>query len=117
MSSAPHLDNAIIQTLQDVMEGEFSLLVDTFVNDSEERIGKLQAILGNGADADQIRRAAHSFKGSSSNIGATRLAELCHDIEAQAREGELRDVPAKLENVKVEFARVVDLLKATTESR
>ena len=38
MSTTPHLDREILMTLKDVMEGDFMLLVETFINDSSERI-------------------------------------------------------------------------------
>jgi HPt (histidine-containing phosphotransfer) domain-containing protein len=33
-------------------------------------------------DPDAIRRAAHSLKGSCQNVGATAMATVCHELEA-----------------------------------
>jgi signal transduction histidine kinase/DNA-binding response OmpR family regulator len=43
----------------------------------------LQAVVTavSGGDAKQIRQAAHDLKGSSANVGAARLAELCAELE------------------------------------
>ena len=71
-----HLDSAVLATLQDVMEGEYPALLDTFLTDSEERVRLLRQAL-HSDQSESLRRAAHSFKGSCSNMGATLLAELC----------------------------------------
>ncbi len=110
MSTAPHLDREILTTLKDVMESDFMLLIDTFVSDSRERIRNLQQLVPEG-NAEDIRRAAHSFKGSSSNIGASRLAELCSQIEVQALTGNLDDIPDLLTEAEIEFTRVTTLLQ------
>ena len=110
MSTTPHLDREILMTLKDVMEGDFMLLVETFINDSRDRIRTLHELIPQG-DAETIRRAAHSFKGSSSNIGASRLAELCSQMETQALAGNLDVVPQQLTEIEVEFTRVTTLIQ------
>ncbi|MGB3610096.1 MAG: Hpt domain-containing protein [Cellvibrio sp.] len=110
MSTTPHLDREILTTLKDVMESDFMLLIETFVTDSRERIRNLHELVPQG-DAEVIRRAAHSFKGSSSNIGASRLAELCSQIEVQALTGNLDIIPELLAEAEVEFTRVTTLLQ------
>lgn len=111
MSSTPSLDREILATLQDVMEDDFALLVDTFISDSGERIRSLHSSIP-AKDADVIRRTAHSFKGSSSNIGAAYLAELCGLMEAQALAANLEALPLHLVEIEAEFTQVVALLKA-----
>jgi len=97
-----HLDPDVLKALREVMEDEFSTLIDTFLADSEERLRQLTMIV----DATQIIEAAHSFKGSSSNMGATRLAELCHDLEQDAKVQSVSDLGAKIAEVVREFALV-----------
>lgn len=110
MSSTPRLDREILTTLQDVMEGDFALLVDTFIHDSGERIRSLQSSLPT-QDTEIIRRTVHSFKGSSSNIGAAYLAELCGLMEAQALAANMEVLPQHLSEIEAEFVQVVALLK------
>lgn len=105
-----HLDYDALNTLKDVMEDDFSLLIDTFIQDSTERLQKLQTIITSG-NADLIRRAAHSFKGSSSNVGATNLSSLCAALERKALEGNLVDLDESLRSIEEEFARVQILLQ------
>ena len=75
-----HLDDAVLAALQDVMEDEYPILLDTFVADSEERLRLLHQARAEG-DAQGLRLAAHSFKGSCSNMGAVLLAGLCKELE------------------------------------
>ncbi len=100
-----HLDLAALASLKDIMEDDFGLLIDTFINDSEERLLTLAQDLER-ADADSVRRSAHSFKGSSSNIGAPRLAELCQHLEDRGNEGKLDGLEAQLALVSEEFNHV-----------
>lgn len=67
-----HLDSSVLVTLQDVMEDEYPVLLDTFLVDSEERLLILHHA-EQAADALALRLAAHSFKGSCSNMGALIL--------------------------------------------
>ena len=67
-----------------VMEDECALLLDTFLTDSDERLRLLREAEAQD-DASAMRMAAHSFKGSCSNIGAVLLASLCKQLEDLAR--------------------------------
>ncbi|MBA1272799.1 Hpt domain-containing protein [Stutzerimonas azotifigens] len=109
--SLPHLDSAVLATLQDVMEGEYPVLLDTFLNDSDERLRSLH-LAYEANDADALRRAAHSFKGSCSNLGAPALSDLLRRLEEQASEGRLSDAAGLIEQVEREFAIIRILFRA-----
>ncbi|EIK53946.1 MULTISPECIES: Hpt domain-containing protein [Pseudomonadaceae] len=109
--SIPHLDSAVLVTLQAVMEGEYPLLLDTFLADSEERLRLLRQAFQAG-EGETLRRAAHSFKGSCSNLGAAALADLCCQLETLAREQRLVEAPAMIERIEREFAIVGILFRA-----
>ncbi|WP_353116414.1 Hpt domain-containing protein [Nitratidesulfovibrio sp.] len=49
-----------------------ALLLDTFLPDFTDRLAKMQAALGEGR-LDDLARLAHSLKGASATIGASRL--------------------------------------------
>lgn len=104
-----HLDYDTLKTLKQVMEGDFGLLIETFKQDSNERLKKLHDVI-QGSDADLIRRAAHSFKGSSSNIGAPQLSALCAALEKKALAGNLKDLEKDLQQIEQEFFLVQSLL-------
>lgn len=106
-----HLDDAVLAALQDVMEDEYPILLDTFVADSEERLRLLHQAQAED-DAQGLRLAAHSFKGSCSNMGASLLAGLCKQLEDCARREQLEQAPALVEQIAREFAIVRILLKS-----
>jgi HPt (histidine-containing phosphotransfer) domain-containing protein len=109
MQDNPHFDDAVLNTLKDIMGADFHHLVDTFISDTDERIRHLHAAVAAG-ESDSIRRTAHSLKGSSSNIGAAQLATFCSVIEAKALANELDVLPEQLAALELEFKQVSRLL-------
>jgi HPt (histidine-containing phosphotransfer) domain-containing protein len=96
-----HLDDSVLSTLRDVMDDEYPTLLEVFLKDSEERIQALHQLLRLSGpavrnapphtaepfqpDLQALGMVAHSFKGSSSNMGAFQLAELCRELEEHTR--------------------------------
>lgn len=90
--SDEHVDVSVLGTLRDVMGGEYPALLDVFIKDSEKRVGELNQLISapgfsaeSAAHLKPLGMMAHSFKGSSGNMGATRLTELCRLLEEHAR--------------------------------
>lgn len=102
-----HLDHEVLSALREVMEDEYPLLVGTFLADSEERLLQLHKA----DNTDQLILAAHSFKGSSSNMGAVRLAELCHQLEQRAKHLSQGGIKKLVAGIDGEFAIVRPLFK------
>jgi HPt (histidine-containing phosphotransfer) domain-containing protein len=75
------IDGAVIERL-DRLGGKKLVLgmIDIFLEHAPTRVEAARAGL-NGADFDEIRRAAHSLKSSAGNLGATQLQALCEEIE------------------------------------
>lgn len=71
----------------------------------------LKLACSNGA-AEDLRQAAHSFKGSCSNMGALQLAELCRELEDLARLEQLAAAPELIDRIELEFAIVQRLYQA-----
>ena len=105
MPGISHLDQAATQELRNIMGNEFALLVQTFIRDSAQRIEAIRAGV-TGSDADGMRRAAHSFKGSAANMGAPRLAELCRVLEELGRNGETNGAYALIDELVIEYGAV-----------
>lgn len=100
-----HIDQVALGELKMIMESDFDLLITTFVNDSRDRISALRSAIAAG-DANAVRASAHSFKGSSLNICAPLLSELCRQLEAEGKEGQLISAPELLASIEAEFAAV-----------
>ena len=111
MSDVQHVNHDTLAGLREVMEDEFCHLIETYIADSQARISSLQRALVE-ADCDAVRRAAHSFKGSCSNIGAAGLVHLCQTIEQAAAEGVLEGLEHKLVELQAEFHQVQRQLDA-----
>lgn len=111
MSPDNHLNREVLCTLQEVMEDQFPVLINTFLTDSEERVRHLQKALA-ARDSDTVRRQAHSFKGSCNNIGAERLASLCQGMEDAGRAGELDGLEQQLVEIQQEFSKLKITLKS-----
>lgn len=110
MSDKPHLDEEALAELKDVMEDEFDVLIQTYLADSRSRIEGLKQALAD-QNAPQFAKTAHSFKGSSINIGAPRLGELCFEAEQLGKAGALEQAPALLERVEAEYREVQQRLE------
>ena len=103
-----HLDRDVLSALQEVMEEEYPMLLDTFLADSEERLN----LLHKAGDAETLGATAHSFKGSCSNMGAMRLAELCHDLEQRSKQKSLEGIEKLVGEIDGEFAIIRPLYEA-----
>lgn len=110
MSEQPPVDLDALHELKEVMEDQFGVLVETYLQDSETRLEQLAAAV-EGADADALRAAAHSFKGSCANLGIAPLAEICYEAEAMGRDGTTEGSAAVLERIRAEYARVKTVLE------
>lgn len=115
MSTQPHLDEDALAELQDVMEDEFDILIRTYIADSGDRIEALRAALES-ADGDAFTKSAHSFKGSSINIGAPRLGALCLKAETAGTEGRLDEASRLLDTIESEFETIRGMLEQSLQN-
>lgn len=106
-----HLDMESLNTLKEVMGDEFPQLVDTFITDSDVRIVNIRESVDAG-DPEAFRRAAHSLKGSASNMGALRLTEHCRRLESLGFNGKTEGSELIVEDISTAYAAVSDALKA-----
>jgi len=84
-------------------------LVDTFIEDAQDLVAALRQALA-GADVDTFRRAAHSLKSTGETVGATRLAAVARELEAQARSGTLDGAGGRLDQLVGEYERAARAL-------
>ena len=75
-----------------------------FLDDTPLRIMELDRSLAAG-DMRQFARAAHSIKGSSSNLGATALRTAAEELERHARSSGFAGIDGPMARVKAEFLR------------
>lgn len=111
MSTIDHVDMETLNMLKEVMEDGFVTLLETYITDSGARIDAMRAAI-EAADSDAIRRAAHSLKGSSGNLGANQMAALCLNVENSSRDGKLDGLDLELIKIEEEYKQVSDIMKS-----
>jgi signal transduction histidine kinase/DNA-binding response OmpR family regulator len=83
-----------------------SNLLQLFRSSAAQQIEKLQAgMLEQNCDA--VRHAAHSLKSAAANVGCLYLSELARNIEHAAGDGTLKFDKQLVENLKIEFHKVL----------
>jgi HPt (histidine-containing phosphotransfer) domain-containing protein len=103
------LDPDVVESLRQLTPpGEPDVLAEIFnlfLNDVPKRIDALRAAVQSG-DAAKVQRTAHSLKGSSGNIGARAMHEVCRQIDEGAKDGDLARVQSLLEPLTSEYVKV-----------
>lgn len=129
MSNNP-VDPSVLGTLRDVMEAEYPVLLEVFIADSVTRINDMTLLLrdpsfaaSSTAALENLGLMAHSFKGSTGNMGATHLSELCLQLEEQGRgmvaadDARIRSLVAQIRDefflVRAVFERELELCHAS----
>ena len=112
------LDRTIIDGLKELREpgqpDPLRELINLFLRDSLPRLEKMRTTASSG-DLHTLGAAAHTFKGSASNLGARHLATLCASLEKQAQAGDSATAIATLREIESEFTKVQDVLHAEVE--
>lgn len=116
MSDSAILDSEAIENLRalgDEMEDDSFLkeVIDIYLSDTPKRLAEIKECLASG-DAQRLNRAAHSIKGSSSNLGAKKVIDLAKSIEEKSKESldNLEEDIAQLESSFVEVKAALEAL-------
>ncbi|WP_396587200.1 Hpt domain-containing protein [Bermanella sp. R86510] len=106
-----HIDHQQMEDLKEIMEDDFQNLIETFLDDADSKLTELQSALNNN-DSAQVGALAHSLKGSSSNICAHPLSEVCAQLEKLGKAGDMESAKTVLNNVEAELSAVREALMA-----
>ncbi|MEQ8753676.1 MAG: PAS domain S-box protein [Coleofasciculus sp. G1-WW12-02] len=113
-SATPALDRQVLQDLREIagddFEGLIAEVIDSYLEDSPPRVQAIHSAIAHD-DANALHQSAHALKSSSLTIGATGLAQLCADLEARGRTGNLESVLTLLSQFDAEYERVVAALQ------
>lgn len=110
-ANLPTLDEAVMAQLRVVMEDEFADLLATYLYNVPRELARLTAALAQ-RNTEAWISSAHAIKGSSANLGAKRLSQLCWDLETLGREGAHGpQVDGLLQTVCDEFAALKPLIE------
>jgi CheY-like chemotaxis protein len=106
------LDTVQIGLLRSLDDGEGSVLaeiVSQYLDQSLVQRDTLADAVGEG-DSRVVERVAHSLHGSSANVGAATLAQICGELETLARGGNVTGAAKLMEVLDGELARVCGAL-------
>jgi CheY-like chemotaxis protein len=112
--AARAVDPRALAELLDTIGGDEAFLgevVDTFLLDAREQVTAMRGALATG-DLVTMGRAAHTLKGNSLDVGATRLSAITLALEEQARAGDTTGAAERIEAADAALARVADDLLA-----
>jgi CheY-like chemotaxis protein/HPt (histidine-containing phosphotransfer) domain-containing protein len=86
-------------------------VLHAFIDDTPRRLASLHDAIAAG-NAVSIRKAAHSLKSASANVGADTLAQLSKDMEQLGRNDTAGGAAALLSTMEREFSAVRDTLSS-----
>ncbi|MFN3827340.1 MAG: response regulator [Micavibrio sp.] len=89
-----------LENLRKLSDSRFPSMLTTFLENSENLLAELQKSIEN-RKAEDVAKAAHTFKSTSSQIGADNLSNILKDIEQNARSGLIPDQAALEELTRV----------------
>jgi HPt (histidine-containing phosphotransfer) domain-containing protein len=111
--SATLIDANALENLRSLrLEGEpdpLAELVELFIADTPGRIALLHTAVKNKA-AHELEAAAHSLKGSASNLGAATIAARCAQLMQLARSNNLGGAAELVTAVEEDFGKVKPML-------
>ncbi|MGH8583143.1 MAG: response regulator [Gammaproteobacteria bacterium] len=82
----PLLDEETVTRLRQALGSAFPAAVQSFLDDVALRMSGLRAALSAG-ETEQLRREAHTLRGTSGTFGVLSVADLCQRLEQQAKNG------------------------------
>lgn len=104
------IDAAMMRDLKDLLGERFTELVERFVQDGNRRMALLRNALP-AQDFDVIHAEAHGLKGSSRNIGANLLGDICGALEQDGRDRKPEKLTTLFAALEQEFAAVCTELR------
>jgi CheY-like chemotaxis protein/HPt (histidine-containing phosphotransfer) domain-containing protein len=109
------LDRGALATLRYLQRssppGLLTRLITLYLNEVPSRLGELREAVAQG-DSDRVKRVAHELRGSSVQLGATRMADLCAELQESASGNDLSQAETRVAELQREFATVRSALEA-----
>ena len=75
-----HIDDAQWQEMQDLLEDDFTTLINQFILDAKQKVKQIRTAHTQGDNTTGLQ-VAHSLKGASINLGAQTLSQHCHTMQ------------------------------------
>ncbi len=85
-------------------------LIDLFLEHSPPRVTDAMNAF-NDRDLKKLKYSVHTLKGSSQNLGAVEVGQVCKEIEAFIPDGDWDSIQAKLEELRILFDKACEELR------
>jgi len=105
------------ETLQ--LDGEPDLiveLIDLYLDDAPRRVAALRESVAR-RDLPGVKREVHSLKGSSGNLGALRVAQICQELEFTEPGETWQSIKGSVSCLDLELERVIHIFLAVRQTR
>ncbi|MBG6221616.1 MULTISPECIES: hybrid sensor histidine kinase/response regulator [unclassified Janthinobacterium] len=86
-------------------------VIQAFVGETPRQLNAMRAAIA-GADAQALRKVAHSLKSGSANVGADGLSQLCKEMEKLGHAGSTEGAAILLQQMQQAFLAVSESLSA-----
>lgn len=80
MTALQFFDRYTLESLREIMEEEFPVLLQTYRDDVLDKFHAIESSKAAG-ETLMLKKSVHSLKGSSGNVGVMRLIDICQHIE------------------------------------
>ncbi len=103
-----HIDQEKIGELKKILDNEqLRDVMKLFVEHVDQRLEQLHKAV-NENDIDEVESIGHSMKGSSANMGATLMSEMCNEVMESAKTGNL---PESINETLVRLEKEYEIVK------
>ncbi len=86
-----HFDFKLLNDLVEVLsEEQYAEIILLFIEGADKRLNELRVAIQN-LDIESIEFSAHSLKGSSANLGAQKLSEICDALVDKVRKNDIAE--------------------------
>lgn len=108
------LDEKVLSELKGLMGDDYITIFEAFVRSADQSIPDLNhAVDAN--DLKKIEIIVHTLKGSSANIGAKKLSQICAEMLDGARNSITDRFNTYLESINSEYDKVKESIKGLTQ--
>jgi PAS domain S-box-containing protein len=107
---AVSFDAAALDSLKELGGDDFlAEVIDAFLADAPTLLATLRRSLDE-PNPEELRRAAHTLKSNGATLGAETFAELCRELEQQAKDGRLEGAGDLVDKIEQRYAQLEEAL-------
>ena len=109
------IDTKVLDRLKKNM-GDINPVIKVFLGSLPDRLEMLKQAV-EALDHEEVRRIAHTLKGSSSQFGAVYMSTLCFQAETMAKNKQMENIQGVFEKINQAASQMVDFLSAELDKK